>query len=140
MLSPASAPGLPLPGTLPDDDDAPPEDEESEGAEEAPDDELPDGEEPSNDDEASEDEVPPDEAPDPGSLPHPFVHERSKPRTEAGSQCRIADPSFHVPMQRPHQCLKYAKRWSLTETAARAVCATLHNEVRLAHRGAAAGN
>jgi hypothetical protein len=47
------------------------------------------------DEEPPEDEALPDEAGAPVPLsPHPFAQERSKPRTVAGSRCRIAYPPF----------------------------------------------
>jgi hypothetical protein len=107
---PASPPELlpddddPLPDELPDDDalpedDEPPdvlEDDEGEPPDEA---ELPDEGEPPDEVELPddavlpEDDAPPEEGGDPAPLsPHPLAQERSKPRTVAGSRCRIAYP------------------------------------------------
>ncbi len=79
-----------LPDELPEDDAVPDEPEE--------DDEAPDEDRPPEDDELPDDEeLLDDEAPVPALLsPHPLAQVRSKPRTEAGSRCRIMNPSIRV--------------------------------------------
>ena len=92
--------GCPPPDdVLPDepDDDALPEDDalpdEPEEDEEAPDEDGP----PDDDELPDDEELLDDEAPVPAPRsPHPFAQERSKPRTEAGSRCRVMNPSIRV--------------------------------------------
>jgi hypothetical protein len=84
---------LPDDEALPEDDEAP--DDVEEDVEPPDEEELPDDEELPEDDELLEDEA---LVPEPLS-PHPFASERSKPRSEAGSRCRIVYPSIRLPMQ-----------------------------------------
>jgi hypothetical protein len=91
---------LPEDDALPDeppDDDAPPEDDE------VPDE--PDEDEPPDDEVPDDEELPGDEALVPVPLsPHPLVQERSKPRTEAGSRCRIMNPSIWLAYAGKRNC------------------------------------
>jgi len=91
---------LPEDDALPDeppDDDAPPEDDAVPDKPEE-DEEAADEDGPPDDDELPDDEeLLDDGAPVPAPLsPHPYAQARGKPRTEAGSRCRIMNPSIRV--------------------------------------------
>ena len=125
----------PLPDELPEEDDEPPEDEE-----EPP-------EEPEDEDAPEEDEEPPedDELPDvsgdpPLLLPHAVTQEKAKPRTDAGSRCRIMYPSIVLEMQPAHQSHNCAKRLHHGRRATRARCATLRKPGCAVHNASELGS
>jgi hypothetical protein len=125
----------PPPDELPEEDDEPPEDEELP-------EELEDEEEPEEDDEPPEDEELPDVSGDPPPLllPHAVTQERSKPRTDAGSRCRIMYPSMLLEMQPAHQPHNYAKRWDRGPRAPTRHCARLRKPECAVHNASELGS